>query len=149
LHPSDIFHRPEPCRQGHGWHRDLSVRGGTVVIRRRTRPLATWDGLYVTASRCRFGLNRIPGRTDGASQSLPPAVRVTEAPQAPIAAIADYRSVAWLARRYALTVLPAVSSLTSLRRFAEARRAGKPFVGFGDLDFSGGNTESVQVKSCE
>src|SRR3984893_6966777 len=33
------------------------------MIRRRTRPLATWDSLYVTASRCQFGLNRIPGRT--------------------------------------------------------------------------------------
>jgi hypothetical protein len=120
-----------------------------VMIRRQTRPLATWDSLHVTASRRQFGLNRIPGSTDGALQSLPPAVLMTEEPQAPIAAIADYRSVAWLARRYAPTVLPAVSLLTSLRRFAEARHAGKPFVGFGDLDFSGGNTESVQLKAVE
>src|ERR1700686_2940197 len=33
------------------------------MIRRRTRQLATWDSLYVTASRCQFGLNWIPGRT--------------------------------------------------------------------------------------
>src|ERR1019366_3063881 len=51
-------------------HRDLSVRGGRVMIRRRTRPLATWDSLYVTASRCQFGLNRIPGRTTPKANSV-------------------------------------------------------------------------------
>jgi CHAT domain-containing protein len=74
---------------------------------------------------------------DGALQSLPPAVLVTEAPHAPITGVANYKPVPWLARRYALTVLPAVSSLTSLRRFAEARHASKPFIGFGDPDFKG------------
>jgi CHAT domain-containing protein len=46
-------------------------------------------------------------------------------------------------------VQPAVSSLTSLRRFAEARHAGKPFVGFGDPDFKGGKTEGVQAKDIQ
>jgi CHAT domain-containing protein len=46
-------------------------------------------------------------------------------------------------------VLPAVSSLTSLRRFAEARHATNPFVGFGDPDFCGGKVESVQVKGIQ
>ena len=50
--------------------RDLSVRGGRVMIRRRTRPLATWDSLYVTASRCQFGLNGIPGRTTPKANSV-------------------------------------------------------------------------------
>ena len=88
----------------------------------------------------------VPG---GALQSLPPAVLVPEAPHAPIADVADYKSVAWLARRYALTVLPAVSSLTSLRRFAEARHAKNPFAGFGDPDFGGGKIESVQVRDIQ
>jgi CHAT domain-containing protein len=74
---------------------------------------------------------------DGTLQSLPPALLVTQEPTAPIAGFTDYASVAWLARRYALTVLPAVSSLTSLRRFAEGRHGGSPFVGFGNPDFKG------------
>jgi CHAT domain-containing protein len=47
---------------------------------------------------------------DGALQSLPPAVLVTEEPHAPIADVAEYKSVPWLARRYALTVLMAAKS---------------------------------------
>jgi hypothetical protein len=75
--------------------------------------------------------------------SLPPAVLVTEEPHAPIADVADYKSVPGLARRYALIVLPAVSSLTSLRRFTEARQVGNPFVGFGDPDFSSGKASAA------
>ena len=84
---------------------------------------------------------------DGALQSLPPAVMVTEAPKGPIATAADFKSVAWLARRYAITVLPAVSSLTSLRRFAEAHHASKAFVGFGDPDFRANKAEGAKAES--
>jgi hypothetical protein len=42
---------------------DFRLRGGRVMIRRRTSPLATWASLCVTASRCQFGLNSTPGRT--------------------------------------------------------------------------------------
>ncbi|MCH8198386.1 MAG: CHAT domain-containing protein [Proteobacteria bacterium] len=69
---------------------------------------------------------------DGALQSLPVGVLVTEEPQGPITDFADYRRVAWLARRYAVTVLPSVGSLRALRQFAEASRATRPFIGFGD-----------------
>ena len=87
--------------------------------------------------------------SDGALQSLPPSVLVTEAPHGSTAKVADahdYKKVAWLARRYALAILPAVSSLISLRLFAEAHHADKPFVGFGDPDFKGGKTEGLQVR---
>src|SRR6476660_7666060 len=40
------------------------------MMRRRTRPLATSDSLYVTASRCQFGLNRIPGRVTPNANSV-------------------------------------------------------------------------------
>jgi tetratricopeptide (TPR) repeat protein/CHAT domain-containing protein len=72
---------------------------------------------------------------DGALQSLPPAVLVTALPTGTKAS--DYKSVAWLIRRQALTVLPAASSLVSLRRFDEARHAQVAFIGFGDPDFHG------------
>jgi CHAT domain-containing protein len=44
----------------------------------------------------------------------------------------DYRSAAWLIRRNAITVLPAVSSLKALRRVARPSAASKPMVGFGN-----------------
>ena len=44
----------------------------------------------------------------------------------------DYRSAAWLARRHAITVLPAVSSLKALRRVARPSAATKPMLGFGN-----------------
>jgi CHAT domain-containing protein len=72
---------------------------------------------------------------DDGLQSLPPALLVTEKPLGRIADFADYASVRWLARSYATSILPAVSSLSSLRRFANTRHSKDPFVGFGNPQF--------------
>ena len=80
---------------------------------------------------------------DGGLQSLPLGVLVTGAPEspgapgAPIEDFAGYQDVPWLARRYAVTVLPSVSALRALRTFAAAARASAPFVGIGDPSFQG------------
>jgi tetratricopeptide (TPR) repeat protein/CHAT domain-containing protein len=42
------------------------------------------------------------------------------------------KSVAWLAREHAITVLPAVSSLKALRQYAKQSRATLPYIGFGN-----------------
>ncbi|MBV8914758.1 MAG: CHAT domain-containing protein [Acetobacteraceae bacterium] len=68
---------------------------------------------------------------DGALQSLPLGVLVT-APPNPVTEPADYRAVPWFARAHAVTVLPSVSSLRALRRFAHASTAAHPFLGIGD-----------------
>jgi CHAT domain-containing protein len=68
---------------------------------------------------------------DGALTGLPLGVLVTERRRPP-SKRADYRAVGWLARDYAITVLPAVLSLRALRLFAARNRAAKPFIGFGD-----------------
>jgi CHAT domain-containing protein len=44
----------------------------------------------------------------------------------------DQRSAVWLIRDHALTVLPAVSSLKTLRRVARPGAASKPMIGFGN-----------------
>ena len=44
----------------------------------------------------------------------------------------EFRKTKWLARRHAITVLPAVSSLKALRRVARKSRAGKRIIGFGN-----------------
>ena len=69
---------------------------------------------------------------DGALQSLPLGVLVTGKPEGAFTDFSGYRQVPWLARRYALTVLPSVSSLRALRQFAKATKAEKPFIGVGD-----------------
>jgi len=44
----------------------------------------------------------------------------------------NYRTAAWLARKHAITVLPAVSSLKALRRVARPSAASKPMLGIGN-----------------
>ena len=75
---------------------------------------------------------------DGALQSLPIGVLVTEPPPAKL----DYRKTAWLARQYATTTLPSVSSLRALREFARRPHAPLPFLGIGDPALGGAAGET-------
>ena len=63
----------------------------------------------------------------GPLTQLPFQVLVTKPPSG-----SDYKSVGWLARDHALTVLPAVSSLAALRRVSRPSTARLPMIGFGD-----------------
>ncbi len=69
---------------------------------------------------------------DGALQSLPFGVLVTERPKEAVTGFSGYREVPWLARKYALSVLPSEGSLRALRRFAKGTFGDQPFAGFGD-----------------
>lgn len=86
---------------------------------------------------------------DGALQSLPLGVLVTALPDKPVAGVADYRNLAWLAMRRATTVLPSVGSLRALRRFVQRSRARQPFIGYGDPNLSGdaGSTRGIEVRA--
>ena len=59
--------------------------------------------------------------------TLPFQVLVTKPPVSNAPA-----SAAWLIRDHAITVLPSVSSLASLRRTAKPSAATKPMIGFGN-----------------
>ncbi|UQR63279.1 CHAT domain-containing protein [Bradyrhizobium sp. C-145] len=64
--------------------------------------------------------------------ALPFHLLVTEKPQAAIPdRLEGYRSAAWLLRRQAVSVLPSVISLKSLRAFARRDQGIKPMTGFG------------------
>ena len=63
----------------------------------------------------------------GALTQLPFQVLVTSPPTG-----GEHRSVAWLVRDHAITVLPAVASLDALRRVAHVSAAPKPMIGFGN-----------------
>ena len=83
---------------------------------------------------------------DGALQSLPMAVLVTRPPQQDPERPEDHREIEWLARDYAMTVVPAVSSLRALREFGNTEHASAPFLGIGDPVLkgkSGGTTGTL------
>jgi CHAT domain-containing protein/tetratricopeptide (TPR) repeat protein len=63
----------------------------------------------------------------GALTQLPLQVLVTEPSSG-----TDHRATAWLARKHAITVLPAVSSLKALRRVAKPSSAARPMLGIGN-----------------
>jgi CHAT domain-containing protein/tetratricopeptide (TPR) repeat protein len=78
----------------------------------------------------------------GPLTQLPFGVLVTEtADAARPASAARYRNVAWLARKHAVTVLPAVSSLKALRELAKESRASEAYIGFGDPLLDGDPTQ--------
>jgi CHAT domain-containing protein len=74
----------------------------------------------------------------GPLTSLPFHLLVTEKPAIAVPRIEDigsYRDAAWLIRRQAVSVLPAVASLKALRQTARRDPGAKPLVGFGDPVF--------------
>ena len=68
----------------------------------------------------------------GPLTSLPFQVLLTEPPRTDAAPADAFRDASWLIRRHALSVLPSVESLRSLRKFATDGLAVKPFFGLGD-----------------
>lgn len=69
----------------------------------------------------------------GALTALPFHLLVTETPpQAIPEKFEGYRDAAWLLKRQAVSVLPSVTSLKSLRAFARRDPGAKPMTGFGD-----------------
>jgi CHAT domain-containing protein len=76
---------------------------------------------------------------DGPLGQFPFALMVTEPvalPKETELLFANYRTVPWLARSHALTVLPSVTALKSLRSRRSIEMATRPFVGFADPFFS-------------
>ncbi len=67
----------------------------------------------------------------GPLQSLPFGLFVASPPK-DIQSTADYREVDWLIKRYALSVLPSVTSIRAFRQFTKSGVAQEPFIGFGD-----------------
>ena len=71
--------------------------------------------------------------TSGPLAAIPLHVLVTEPPGAPLPRdAAGYAGAAWLAKRNAISNLPSVASLKSLRTSAKASRATRPFCGIAN-----------------
>jgi CHAT domain-containing protein len=86
----------------------------------------------------------------GALTALPFHLLVTESPAAAVPGeLAGYRDAAWLIKRQAVSVLPSVASLKTLRGFARKEGAGKPLVGFGDPMFDPKEPKPVAGKGAQ
>lgn len=77
----------------------------------------------------------------GALLSLPPDVLAMQAPEAGT-------RPAWLARRFALTVVPGVRALADLRGLGKARSPAAGFLGVGDPRFAGGGAAPASADVC-
>jgi CHAT domain-containing protein len=73
---------------------------------------------------------------DGALSSLPLSVLLTSPPVVQRMNVEELRAADWLMRRFAITTLPGVSSLASIRAQDRERKPSLGFVGFGDPVFS-------------
>ena len=97
-----------------------------------TQAFKLYQQLFAPAAPLLEGVRHVIVVPNGVLSSLPVGVLVAEAPQKAVTEFVDYRDVPWLAKRYALTVLPSVASLKALCLFATQARATSPFIGFGD-----------------
>jgi CHAT domain-containing protein len=97
------------------------------------------------------GAKRLLVVPHGALGELPLSVLVTSPasldPDKPgEARFSSYRKLAWLARDVAVSELPSVAALTTLRAALAVEVASKPFVGFGDPWFSA--TQRAEAQSA-
>ncbi len=69
---------------------------------------------------------------DGPLESLPLDVLVTNDPPQDRSVDDAYRAAEWLSDRFALSILPSVSTLKALRRAAHASRGTTPLIAFAD-----------------
>ncbi|MBI3434373.1 MAG: CHAT domain-containing protein, partial [Proteobacteria bacterium] len=85
----------------------------------------------------------------GPLTALPFHLLLTKKPATLARVLADmpaYRDAAWLIRRQAVSVLPAVAALKSLRVFASKERGAKPMIAFGDPVFDPTSTPTPQAQ---
>jgi len=104
--------------------------------------------LFDPAETALQGVTRLFIVPDGALQSLPVGVLLTERPDTPYEDVSDFRDAPWLIRRYATTVIPSVSSLRVLREVARRSRAPEPFFGIGDPLLDGHPSDLRGAPAC-
>ena len=116
----------------------LVPAAGSLLSFDTTTAYKLYQKLFQPAEELLAGARHIFVVPDGAMQSLPLAVLVTQKPTRPTTRGQNYRQMAWLAKKYAMTTLPSVSSLRALRKIAKRAKASKPFLGVGDPILEGG-----------
>jgi CHAT domain-containing protein len=107
--------------------------------------VALYQRLVGSVKSALVGVHHLLIVPDGPLQSLPFEILVTEPPKQEPLRPEDHRDVAWLVRDYAISVLPSVSSLRGLRRFANPERSTLAFLGIGDPALNGNASSAREV----
>ncbi len=68
----------------------------------------------------------------GPLTALPFHVLVSAKPAKSASLAIEYAKASWLSRQHAVTIIPSLASLRSIRQFAKLSQAGNPFIGFGN-----------------
>jgi CHAT domain-containing protein/Tfp pilus assembly protein PilF len=117
-----------------GKARDASGKSGLFDLALANELYAALLGPVEALTKDKRNLLVVPS---AALTALPFHLLVTEKPQAAIPdRLEGYRDAAWLLRRQAVSVLPSVISLKSLRAFTRRDQGVKPMTGFGDPVFN-------------
>jgi CHAT domain-containing protein len=69
---------------------------------------------------------------DGALNHLPLGVLVSQRPMEGRRDFSAYRNASWLARKYAISLIPSIGTLGTLRLYPKPTSSATEFVGFGD-----------------
>jgi CHAT domain-containing protein len=101
------------------------------------RAYALYQRIVSPAEPLLAGVRHLLIVPDGALQSLPLGVLVTQPSEHDPKTLADHRDIAWLARDYAVTVLPSLSALQGLPQSATSEHPSAPFLGVGNPVLTG------------
>lgn len=117
----------------------FDLEAGSVLYQELLAPVeAAWskaDTLLVVANEA---LGQIPF-------SMLPTSATALGPAEPGLPLSQYRQVPWLARKVAISYLPSISTLVTLRALPAARGQRAAFIGFGDPDF-GAQTDVASTR---
>jgi CHAT domain-containing protein len=91
-----------------------------------------YEKMLEPAARYLEGVRRLIVVPDGDLGALPLSVLVTEKPANNPTSFVQHRSIAWLARSYAISNVPSVGSLYILRELPPPPEAQYPFLGVGN-----------------
>ncbi len=111
------------------------------------RAFALYQDILAPAAPLLDGARQVFIVPDGALESLPLGVLVTQASETDPRSLSDYRDIAWFARDHALTVLPSVGALRALRKFASGTSAAAPFVGIGNPVLEGTSERGARASN--
>lgn len=120
-----------------GIRRQIDLSKGVLLPFSGADAFTLYRKIFAPAEPYLAGARDIMVVPDGALQSLPLALLVSQSPSDADARQYKYRSYAWLTNKYAFTTLPAESSLRALRRFAGKAPGDQAFTGFGDPTLKG------------
>ena len=130
---------------------ELQKNAGTGTVELFDLELAhqLYQELVAPVERALEGKRTVLVVPSGPLTSLPFHLLVSRAPVSPITEltrIPEYRNADWLAKRYAIAMLPSVGSVRALREVAKTAPGAKPLIGFGDPVF-GSETASIALTS--